>query len=61
MTLIPNKIMKMAKITLKIGSRYHQERFTLINACDITMDMAKMVDTRVLITSSRIELSRKVL
>lgn len=50
MTLIPKEAINIANIMLRTGSRYQNEGFTLIKACDITMEMANTVEIKALIT-----------
>lgn len=42
--------MNKASTMLNIGSRYQNEGLTLINACDIRMDIANTVEIKVLMT-----------
>lgn len=53
--------MKSASTMLSIGSKYQNDKSTLINSWDMIMDMANMVEIRVFMTSNRIDLSRIVL
>lgn len=49
-TLRPKPTMKRASTMLKIGSKYQKEGFTLMRACDMTIDIAKTVEIKVLMT-----------